>query len=201
MKRIGILGGSFDPCHRGHVNLALDALKQAELDEVIFMPAKVQPFKMDKKTADAVHRMNMLNLALEGYEGLRASAWEIENSQVSYTYRTLEEIRKMKGPDTEVFFITGTDAFLTMRTWANGERLLSENRFIVGIRPGYREKELEDEISAVRADFGTEVIKIDNRRFHISSTEIRDRLKKGESIADLVDNGVERYILENGLYI
>ena len=198
--KIGILGGTFDPCHKGHVNLAKDALEQANLDEVILMPAKIQPFKQDKKVTDSVHRVNMLNIAIEKVKGLRVSHWELEQDHVSYTYRTLEEVKKLKGENTKVYFITGTDAFIGMKNWANSESLLRNNNFIVGVRPGYRLEELAAAIKDVRENYGSEVIKIDNKKFHISSTEIRERIIHNESAHDLVDEGVERYILENELY-
>ena len=198
--KIGILGGTFDPCHKGHVNLAKDAFEQAELDEVILMPAKIQPFKQHKKVTDSKHRVNMLNLAIEGIEGLRVSSWELEQDHISYTYRTLEEVKKLKGENTKVYFITGTDAFIAMENWANSESLLTKNNFIVGVRPGYRLEELEAAINKVRNVYHSEVIKINNKKFHISSTEIRERILNNERGIELIDEKVERYIVDNELY-
>lgn len=201
MKKIGIMGGSFDPCHRGHINLALDAARQADLTKVILMPARVQPFKIDTKTAGNNHRLNMLKAAVENIAELEVSDWEMRQEELSYTYLTMREAKKQAGDETQVFFISGTDSFLEISRWKNSEELISENRFIVGVRPGYREDELEAEIKRLSELYGTEIIKIDNRRFHISSTEIRERLRDGKDISDLVTPGVERYIKENGLYI
>ncbi len=201
MKKIGIMGGSFDPCHRGHINLALDAARQANLTKVILMPARVQPFKIDTKTAGNNHRLNMLKAAVENIAELEVSDWEMRQEELSYTYLTMREAKRQAGDETQVFFISGTDSFLEISRWKNSEELISENRFIVGVRPGYREDELEAEIKRLSELYGTEIIKIDNRRFHISSTEIRERLRDGKDISDLVTPGVERYIKENGLYI
>lgn len=201
MKKIGIMGGSFDPCHRGHINLALDAARQADLTKVILMPARVQPFKIDTKTAGNNHRLNMLKAAVENIAELEVSDWEMRQEELSYTYLTMREAKRQAGDETQVFFISGTDSFLEISRWKNSEELISENRFIVGVRPGYRVDELEAEIKRLSELYGTEIIKIDNRRFHISSTEIRERLRDGKDISDLVTPGVERYIKENGLYI
>lgn len=201
MKKIGIMGGSFDPCHRGHINLALDAARQADLTKVILMPARVQPFKIDAKTAENNHRLNMLKAAVENIAELEVSDWEMRQEELSYTYLTMREAKRQAGDETQVFFISGTDSFLEISRWKNSEELISENRFIVGVRPGYRVDELEAEIKRLSELYGTEIIKIDNRRFHISSTEIRERLRDGKDISDLVTPGVERYIKENGLYI
>lgn len=94
MARIGIIGGTFDPVHEGHLNLALDAMEQAQLDAVWFMPAKIQPFKQDRKVTAPAERLEMLALAIEGHPGLLVSTLEMELEGVSYTYRTLREVRK-----------------------------------------------------------------------------------------------------------
>ncbi len=201
MSRIGVLGGSFDPCHRGHINLAVDAKEQMNLDEVILMPTRIQPFKQDKKVADANHRVNMLKEAIKECSGLSVSTWEIDQKTVSYTYKTLEALKKIKGEDAEIYFISGTDSFINIESWKNGKDMLRKHKFIVGVRPGYRLNELDEAIAKAKKIYGTDVHKIDNRRFHISSTEIRDRLKNNQSISDLVTDSVERYILENGLYV
>lgn len=201
MKRIGVMGGSFDPCHRGHINLALDAAAQAKLDKVILMPTNIQPFKQQCKVAAAEHRLNMLRKAVQNERVLTVSDWEIRQKELSYTYLTMREMKKKVGVDAKVYFIAGTDSFLSIRNWKNSEELLSENRFVVGVRPGYREDELEKAIIEIEERYKTEIIKIDNRRFHISSTEIRERLEKGNDVSDLITAEVERYIKDNELYI
>lgn len=201
MSKIGVMGGTFDPCHRGHINLALDAKKQANLDKVILMPAKIQPFKQDKDVTEAFHRVNMLKEAVKNIEGLDVSTLEVDKDGISYTYETLEEIKAICGEDSDIYFISGTDAFLSMETWKQGDEMLQRNKFVVGVRPGYKESQLNDAIAKVEGTYGTCVIKIDNKRFHISSTDIRNRLKENQTIEDLVTAEVERYIRENGLYI
>ncbi len=201
MSKIGILGGTFDPCHRGHINLAIDAKEQMGLDEVILMPARVQPFKKDKHVTDAFHRVNMLKEAVKDCEGLRVSTWEVDQDSISYTYKTLEAVKKIKGPEAEIYFISGTDSFLSIEKWKNGVDMLREYKFIVGVRPGYKIDELDEAIKNAKEKYNTDVNKIDNRRFHISSTDIRNRLAENRSISDLVTKSVERYIIENGLYI
>ena len=154
MKKIGIMGGSFDPCHRGHINLALDAARQADLTKVILMPARVQPFKIDAKTAGNNHRLNMLKAAVENIAELEVSDWEMRQEELSYTYLTMREAKRQAGDETQVFFISGTDSFLEISRWKNSEELISENRFIVGVRPGYREDELEAEIKRLSELYG-----------------------------------------------
>jgi len=200
MKRKGLIGGTFDPVHRGHISLAVDAMEQAQLDEVIFMPAGHQPFKLDKRIAPAADRVAMLKIAAAGVPGLAVSELETSSDEVSYTYLTLDRVRKMLGPDYRLYFITGTDTFLKLQIWRRSEELLSMNSFIVGSRPGYREDELEKCIRAMKDIYGTETILINNRRLDISATEIRERAAAGESITEMVPEGVEEYIKEHGLY-
>jgi len=200
MKRKGLIGGTFDPVHIGHISLASDAMNQACLEEVIFMPAGHQPFKLDKKISSAKDRIAMLNLATEGKPGMVVSDMETDIDDISYTYRTLDAVREKLGSEYRLYFITGTDSFLKMETWRNADELLKNNSFIVGSRPGYRIDELDECIRRLEHKYGTETILLKNRRFDVSSTEIRNRAEHGESLSGLVPENVERYIKEHGLY-
>ncbi len=197
--RLGILGGSFDPIHLGHKTLAEASLKEAKLDEVIIMPAKVQPFKQHKKVTEDFHRLAMAELTFEGNNKIHVSDYEIHNSVISYTYDTLAYFRK-KHPDYDIYFIVGTDSFLSLETWYEGIDLLENFSFIVSVRPGYRESELEEKILKYRQLYGANVIKIEAQMPSISSTEIREKLTRGDKVNDLIPECVERYIKENGLY-
>ena len=215
MAKIGIIGGTFDPVHEGHLNLALDAMEQAQLDAVWFMPAKIQPFKQDRKVTEPSQRLEMLALAIEGHPGLSVSTLEMELEGVSYTYRTLREVRRRlleermeeaaesqsdsAEPDT-VYFITGTDTFIKMDTWMHAEELLMENAVIVGSRPGYQDQEIERCRALFEKQYGTEVLVIRNDLMDISSTGIKEKIAAGEPITGLVPQAVEEYINGHGLY-
>lgn len=199
-KKTGVFGGSFDPVHLGHVGLAKDAITEAGLDKVIFVPAKLQPFKLDKKVTPGEDRLAMLNLAIDGIEGLEVSEYELNSDRISYTYLTLRAMSEILGEDTKMYFITGTDSFLKIKEWKNSEELLRDFSYIVGARPGYKKDELKICIEEIQQEFGTEVIVIKNTEFDISSTEIRNRLEAGEKADDLIPAEVERYIKEHGLY-
>lgn len=200
MKKIGIIGGSFDPIHIGHINLALDAKEQCDLDEVIFMPVKLQPFKIDKDMADSKSRVEMIRLAIKDYDRLELSLHEVLKKEISYTYKTLAELHEIFGEECKIYFICGTDSFLSMLKWKEHEKLLTNNSIIVGTRPGYKEEEVKKLIKEMVFRFDTEIIKIDNKQYNISATEIRERLKNNDHISDLVVKDVERYIKDNGLY-
>ena len=200
VKRIGIMGGTFDPIHLGHINLAMDAKKQVGLDKVILVPAKLQPFKLDRKTASAEDRLNMIECAIEDVEGLDVSSLELDSESISYTYLTIRAMRDIYGEKAGLYFITGTDSFLKIESWKNSEELLTVCSYIIGTRPGYKQKELESCIERIRRDYNTEVRNIKNTQLDISSTEIRKRLKNGKQCRELIPYEVEKYIKANGLY-
>jgi len=137
MKRIGVLGGTFDPIHLGHLSLARDAIFQAKLDKVIFVPAGKQPFKLWNDISSAAERMDMLRLAVLDEKDMEVSGVEIDSEEISYTYKTLRALRNKMDSGDKLYFITGTDTFLKLETWKEAEALLRENAFVVGVRPGY----------------------------------------------------------------
>lgn len=200
MKKIGIFGGTFDPVHLGHINLALDAKLQAGLDKVIFIPAKLQPFKLDKRVTDGKDRLAMLREAVSDISGLEVSSYELDAEGISYTYLTMRAMKKAFGDDAKLYFIMGTDSFLKLEKWKNSRELLETCSYIIGTRPGYKHEELELCIERICRDYNTEVRNIDNVQLDISSTEIRRRIDKGISCGDLIPYKVERYIKDNGLY-
>ena len=200
MGLLGVLGGSFDPVHLGHLSLAADALAQAGLDEVLFMPVHRQPFKLDTDLAEDSHRLAMLQAAITGKPGFRVSDLEIRSGGISYTYLTLRKLRGGEGETRETALITGTDSFLKIHTWKNAGELLAENIIIVGSRPGYKEEALRSQAESLRREYGARIRMIENRRLDISATDIRRRVREGLPIGDLVPEAVERYIDSHGLY-
>ena len=201
MKRIGLLGGSFDPVHRGHLSLAVDALEQAGLSSLILMPARRSPFKLDQGVTSAKDRLAMLQAAAEETDSrICVSTMEVDKDTVSYTYITLGAIKQQLSVDEKLYFITGTDTYLQLADWKNGEEVLKEYAFIVGKRPGYKDQRLVEKIREYSDNFGTETIVISNRQFDVSSTEIRQKAVRRESLFRLVPESVERYIYEHGLY-
>ena len=208
MIRIGVLGGSFDPVHRGHLELAKDAADQAGLNEVILSPTRIQPFKQGIQVTSGDDRLNMLSLAAEADERIRVSRYELDKEGVSYTYLTLRHFRKLYedtnskdgNEEVKLYFISGTDSFLKIETWMEAGEILRNYSHIVGSRPGYMEQELRQCIDRVHKNYGTEVLKIENKQLDISSTLIRERLAEGLPVDDLISDKVERYIRGHGLY-
>lgn len=200
MKKTGILGGTFDPVHYGHLILAEQAMGEAKLDQVVFMPALVQPFKRNTKVADANHRLEMLKLATENNPCFSVSDLELSSPEISYTINTLRNLKTMD-PDADLYFIIGTDAFLGLEKWYSSEDLLRCFSFIIGSRPGYKEQELRACMTHYRECYHTNMVLIDNSEVEISSTNIKERFRKGKSIKYLLPEAVEAYIYKNKLYL
>lgn len=200
MERIGVLGGSFDPIHNGHISLAKDALSAVGLDKVVLMPVYRQPFKPGMPVSSNEDRISMIREGIAGEPGLAVSDWEINQGGISYSYLTLRAM-KSQHPAAQIYFISGTDTFLKIHLWKNAEELLRENNFIIGHRPGYREQELFRRVDEIKQAYHTEATVINNTRLDISATKIRNLVAKGEAITNLVPAGVERYIITHGLYL
>lgn len=200
MAKYAVIGGTFDPVHLGHLSFARDVLEQTDVDEVIFMPAKLQPFKLGEDVSPFETRFAMLKIACAEHDGMSVSRLENDLEGVSYTYRTLDELRERLKKDDELYFITGSDTFTKLDTWTNAEHLLRTNSFIVGVRPGYPTEELEEKRAEFLEKYGTQSVVINNERLDISSTMVRELTAEGKSISDLVTPGVENYIKTHGLY-
>lgn len=191
--RLGILGGTFDPVHWGHVALAVEALEQLALDEVILEVAQVSPFK-ETPRAPAELRVKMVEGAIRGCSGLRVGTSEIRRPPPSYTVETLREYGK-EGVD--VWLLMGTDTLMGLDGWANVEEILRRARIGVGERAGFAR---ESAVSRLRAHWRERVDWFRMRAIEISSSEIRRRVREGRRICHLTPEEVVRIIEENGLY-
>lgn len=199
MKKIGLLGGSFDPVHLGHVTIAKAAYDELKLDKVILMPAWVSPFKQNKKKTPDSDRYAMVELAVKGIKGLEASDFEIKKGDVSYTYDTLCVLNS-DNSDWDIYFIVGTDSFLTLEKWYKGIEMLRKYAFVLAPRPGYKDKEYKKMVEHLKTAYNARIYILDSPRLDISSTNIRAAAKENKSLSGMVSTEVERYIYEHGLY-
>lgn len=185
--RIGIFGGTFDPPHLGHWLAAVDAAEALALDEVVWVPAAQQPLKAGVSSADAVHRLAMARLAVQGDGRFRVDALELERGGVSFMVDTLRVYRE-RHPDAALFLLLGSDSAATLPKWREPEviRVLAE---VVVLTRGGEAVELP---TGVRA--------LSTRRVDLSATEIRERVAAGRSIRGFVPDAVAAYIATYGLY-
>ena len=198
-RRIGIMGGTFDPIHVGHLMTAEAVRDEFGLDKVLFIPAAVPPHKLDQQVTDARHRYLMTVLATTSNPHFDVSSIEMDRPGPSYTIDTIYELRRQYGENTDLFFITGADAIAEIPTWDRIEELLGLCQFIAATRPGFLPN--VDNIKEYFGELGSARIhRLETPELEISSTNIRDRLKRGFSIKYIVPPGVEDYIYKEGLY-
>jgi len=197
--KTGVMGGTFDPVHLGHLAVAAEAVRELALDEIIFMPAGHPYFKAQAKISPAEDRVNMLKLAIAGLPHYRISLIEIERPGPSYAVDSMDKMRTQMDPSDELFFIMGWDSLLTLYRWYEAGRLIRLCRIIAAPRPGYTRPDL----SSLEKDLpgiSKRAVVMDGPLVDISSTDIRKKARQGLSIDSLVPPGVAQYIRERGLY-
>jgi nicotinate-nucleotide adenylyltransferase len=198
-RRIGILGGTFDPPHVGHLWLATLAADAIGLDRVLFMPAAQPPHKQGEAVTSASDRLLMTRLAIAGDEAFELTLIEMERSGPSYTIDSVVELRRLYGEEAELFLLMAADSLAQIDAWRQPDELLERIEWVVGPRPGVA---LPDR-SALEDRFGERAIRIhllDGPSLDVSSTAIRERVAAGHAIRYLVPRGVEELIVDRGLY-
>ena len=198
--KIGIMGGTFDPIHIGHLILATRAMEQKKLDEVWFIPTGVSYLKSNKKVSDAADRYEMVKLAIGNTPGLKVSDIEINRAGNTYTYETLEQL-KQEYADDEFYFIFGADCLFTIENWKYPERIFAAANIITAVRNDVPLEEIKSKISFLEEMYGAKIdlLKFDN--LEISSSDIRSRIREGMSIKYIVPDSVIDYINDKKLYI
>lgn len=200
-NRIGILGGTFNPVHTGHLILAQDAMEHFELGRVLFMPCARPPHKPERDLLPAEHRIAMLEAAIEGDLRFQVSRLETDRGGVSYSIDTSRELRRLY-PGAEIHFILGSDSLLELYLWKDAGELLELCRFVTLTRPGADYDMLQTADLHLPSPW-PERLKASIRVGHtvdISSTDIRYRVAEGLAIRYLVHPAVEMYIAEHSLY-
>ena len=166
MRRIGILGGTFNPVHKGHLNLARALYRILKLDKVIFVPSYIPPHKKLAGRATSRERLKMVKLAIKGNNRFGISLFEIDKKETSYSIDTLRFFKKKFGRDTQLFFLTGADSLAGLKKWKSLKNIFKLAEFIVATRPGYKFKKGSSEIEFIRI-----------KPMDISSTKIRQLIK------------------------
>ena len=209
--RIGILGGTLDPIHVGHLQTALAARRAMQLGSVVFMPARVPPHRHQGPSASGFHRFAMAALATNGLEGISVSDEELSAEGPSYTARTLERLHERGVDRSQMFFITGADAFVEIETWYRYPEVLDLAHFIIVARPGVPLETIADRLPALKGRMRSasrppdvpaspSVFLVNASTPDVSSTEIRRRLRAGEAVDGLVPESVAAHIRQHQLY-
>ncbi|SHI48311.1 nicotinate-nucleotide adenylyltransferase [Clostridium cavendishii DSM 21758] len=199
MRKIGVLGGTFDPIHFGHMYIAYEAYKKLGLEEIIFMPGGNPPHKRGNEVTDGILRYEMVEKAISDYSFFTISDYEIRKETLSYTYETLRYLKETN-KDSELYFITGADCLINIDKWRNVQNIMETCNFVVFKRPGYSKNEIISQKEKVEERYNTNIIYLDLLNMEISSSLIRDRVRAGLCIDFFVPINVRNIISKENLY-
>lgn len=200
MKRIGIMGGTFDPIHKGHLALAKAAMKEFVLNEIIFIPSGHPPHKKKGEVTDKEHRYNMVKKAIHGKKGFKISRIELDRKGLSFAVDTFNDLKKKFGKKAKLFFIMGLDSISEILEWRKPLELFKLCEFIVGTRPGTKVRTFKRLVKFPPLQKEVDKIHLMELRENISSSDIRQKLKEGGSVGSVVPKVIENYIKANNLY-
>lgn len=200
-ERIILFGGSFDPMHKGHLGVALHALRELQAEKLFFVPAGQSPHKKQPHTAQ-VHRLEMIQCAIEPFEGMLVSDCELHRAGPSYTLDTVRHFRERFGADIDLYWLIGADQLADLAKWYHIDELLSECHICTMVRAGYAVPDM----SRFKGVFGPEIVERLRRDtlytplIPINSTDIRNRIRQGSMPYDDLPECVAKYIEKHQLY-
>jgi len=200
MKKVGIMGGTFNPIHNGHLFLAEHAYEQAGLDYILFMPSMRPPHKADMTIVSAEHRINMVREAIKNNPHFIISDLELNRPGITYTSDTLKALKK-DNPDTDYYFIVGGDSLMMIAHWMEPQTIFNLSTIIAGGREQCSQNQLEEQVKNLEDTYNGKIILLDMPLIEISSEISRDRVAKGKSIRYYVPDEVASYIKEFNLYL
>ena len=198
--RVGILGGTFDPIHLGHLIVAEEARLGRDLEQVIFVPAGQPRLKGEEPLATAEQRLRMVELAVSSNPHFRVVRDEVDRSGPTYTVETLRQLKQQLGNETTLCFILGLDALAQFPRWKDPEGIIDMCELVIASRPGFQNTGILDEQLARYPTLGAKTSLLNIPRIDISSTDIRQRAARGGSLRYLVPDEVSGYARREGLY-
>ena len=198
-KKVGILGGTFNPIHIGHLILAERALEECELDEILFIPSGQPYFKSTAEVLDKKVRISMTGNAIEDNPDLALSTIETDREGNSYTYETLQ-LLKRDNPDTSYYLILGADTLFQIEKWKNPEIIMSLAGIIGAVRDDKNADDLKNKAAELEEKFSTEVHILRMPHIGVSSSDIRERIRMGKNVRYMLPDKTLEYIEKNKLY-
>ena len=198
-KKVGIMGGTFDPIHYGHLILAQNALDTFSLDEILFVPSGTPWLKESTKVLSKNKRVSMTGMAIEDNPDFALSTIEIDREGNSYSYETVEELKRMQ-PKTDFYFIMGADSLLEIERWKHPDSLMTECTLLVAVRDDCDREGLEKQIIYLTDKYQADIKILPANRIDISSTKIRRMIQEGKSVRYMLPDQVIRFIQKNHLY-
>ncbi len=197
--KIGIMGGTFDPVHYGHLLLAERFRVNLGLDKIVFIPTGMSYHKNTSQVTSSERRYEMLEMAIKDNPHFMLSDIEIKRSGNSYTCDTVKDLKE-KYPDVDFYFLIGTDILFSIENWKNIDWLFKEIKFLLALREGHDSKLIEKQLKHLVENRGADIVLREFDLVNISSSKIREQVKNQKSIKYLLPLDVEEYILENNLY-
>jgi len=198
--RIGLIGGSFDPIHNGHLVLAEQVREKLSLDHVVFIPSGNPPHKSKEAMTANAYRYAMVEAAIADNAFFKVSDVEMDPSCIHYTVNTIKRLKALEQGENTYFFIAGADALMDVENWRSSQELLSLCTFVGATRPGFDLKVLQEKVIQLKRTYGQLIELIEISAFDISASEIRERLSLGYSVRYMVPEAVWTYIQSHGLY-
>lgn len=198
-RKIGILGGSFDPIHNGHLAIARSAYQDYDLDEVWLIPAGHSPNKNENNMTSAITRAEMTEAAVKEIPFFKVSRVEIDSKETSYTYLTLQKLTK-RFPDDEFYFIMGADSLDYFEKWYHPELICSYAHILVAVRDELDREAVMTKISEIKKLFQADIAILSTGRVKVSSSEIRNDIAADRNVSDKIPLEVAEYIRKKGLY-
>jgi nicotinate-nucleotide adenylyltransferase len=196
--RLGIIGGTFDPIHLGHVQIARLAFSEAVLDRVLFLPDGAPPHKIPE--ASDVQRLNMVQLAIEGMSDFLVSDLELKRFGITYTIDTLLQLKEMY-PDSDLFFIIGADTLFQFKTWKMAHLVAKLCQILLAPRQSISLQDIKTQQLLLQQEYGLKTQLLSQAGPDISSSLIRQLIRQGKSIDGMVPSSVKEYIQQQSLYI
>lgn len=200
LEKIGIMGGTFDPIHNGHLVIAENAREQYALDQVLFIPTGHSPLKHKQQITSGSHRCAMVSMAIADNPQFVLDEIEVNSPEISYTFHTINKLKK-DYISCELFFILGADSLFDFESWRSPDLILESCSILAAYRKHQRQEEFFRHIAYLNEKYPGKFHPLDTPNLEVSSQEIRQRVRHGQTIRYLVPKTVETYIQENKLYI
>ncbi len=200
MKKVGIMGGTFNPIHYGHLFLAENAAEQIGLDKILFMPSKNPPHKKKPEDVTEQQRVDMITLAIKDNPHFELSTMELEREGMTYTADTLT-LLSMQQTDTKFYFIVGADSLFMMQTWRNPQVIFDHCIVVAASRDFANKEELNNQTKFLVDNYGAKILLIDMPTIQIASAVIRERISFKKTVRYYVPDAVNEYIINKRLYI
>lgn len=194
--KVGFIGGSFNPIHNGHINLAIAAKNEFKLDKVLFIPTNINPIKENKSKVTTLQRLKMVELAIQDKPYFELDTYEIDKKGVSYT---IDTVSYLKDKYDNLAFIGGADLIFELHKWKEYKKLLKEVKFIIANRPPYKSDDLQEKVDYFNSKLNADISILENfTLMDLSSSEIRNNILENNSLK--IPKKVAQYIVDNNLY-